>query len=312
VRRITLFIFGGMAELGREPDRPRVELLTALAGPVVSIVLGAVAFATGLWLAGPLPGTPAAVGDFRHFGAIETVLLWLGPTNVMLGLFNLIPGFPLDGGRVLRALIWWRSGDLEQATRWAARGGQLVAAALVALGVLMIFGYRIPFFGVGLGSGLWLILIGWFLNMAAVRSYEEQTALKGLDGVSVGMLMLLRFDRVPVNTSVAELERLFLHSDQRCFPVDDGDNPVGLVCLEDLRRVATVTSGDEPVTTVMRPWRELAVLSPSVPASEALRLLAARDVDQLPVVEHGRLVGFIRRRDIVKWLALRAERGRPV
>jgi Zn-dependent protease/CBS domain-containing protein len=308
VERITLFIFGGMAELGREPDRPKVELLTALAGPAASIAIGVLSFALGLFAAGPLPGTPAEIGDFRHFGAVATVLLWLGPTNIMLGLFNLVPGFPLDGGRVVRALVWWKTGDLERATRWASRGGQLVAAALIVVGVLMIFGYRVPFFGAGIGSGLWLILIGWFLNMAAFRSYEEQAAMKGLDGVSVGMLMLLRFESVSGTTTVEDLERRFLHSDQRCFPVVENGAPVGLVCLEDLRRVASVARGDEPVTTIMTPWRGLVVLTPDTPANDALRLLASRDVDQLPVVEHGRLVGFLRRRDILKWLALRSER----
>lgn len=306
VERITLFIFGGMAELGREPDRPKVELVTALAGPAASLVIGVLSFTAGLWLAGPLPGTPAEIGDFRHFGAVATVLLWLGPTNVVLGLFNLVPGFPLDGGRVVRALIWWRTGDLDRATRWASRGGQLVAAALVVMGVLMIFGYRMPVFGVGLGPGLWLILIGWFLNMAAVRAYEDQAEMKGLEGVSVGMLMLLRFESVPGNTSVEELERRFLHSDQRCFPVVENGTPVGLVCLDDLRRVAKVAQGDEPVTTIMTPWRSLAVLSPRTPASDAMRQLVALDVEQLPVMERGNLVGFVRRRDVLKWLAIRA------
>jgi Zn-dependent protease/CBS domain-containing protein len=310
VERVTLFIFGGMAELGREPDQPKVELLTALAGPVASLVLGAVSVVSGLMLAGPLPGTPAELGDFRHFGAVSTVLLWLGPANLMLGLFNLVPGFPLDGGRVVRAVIWWRTGDLEQATRSAVRGGQVVAALLVVAGMLMIFGYRLPFFGVGVASGLWLILMGWFLNLAAVRSLEEQTAHEGLGGVSVGMLMLLRFESIPSNTSMAELERSFLHSDQRCFPVVDGSVPVGLVCLGDLRRVATTMSGDAPVTTIMTPWRDLVVLSPSTPASHALRKLALLDVDQLPVMDRERLVGFVRRRDILKWLALRSEQPR--
>jgi CBS domain-containing protein len=187
-----------------------------------------------------------------------------------------------------------------------------VAAALAVIGVLMIFGYRVPFFGVGLGPGLWLILIGWFLNMAAVRSSEEQSALEGLEGVSVGMLMLMRFETAPGNASVAELERRFLHSDQRCFPVVDDGVPTGLVCLDDLRRAANIASGDEPVSTVMTPWRALTVLSPRTPASDALRQLVALDVEQLPVVERERLVGFVRRRDILKWLALRAERPQGV
>jgi CBS domain-containing protein len=111
---------------------------------------------------------------------------------------------------------------------------------------------------------------------------------------------------------VGELERRFLHSDQRCFPVVDAGAPVGLACLDDLRRVANTINGDEPVTTIMTPWRDLVVLSPRTPASDALRQLVALDVEQLPVVERERLVGFVRRRDILKWLALRSQRPQGV
>jgi Zn-dependent protease len=173
VRRITLFIFGGMAELEREPDRPKVELLTALAGPALSIALGVVATLAGAWLGSAELGRTPDTDDLHRLGPIATLLLWLGPVNVMLGLFNLVPGFPLDGGRVLRAVLWWKMKRLDKATRWAARGGQAVAALLVICGIVMMFGYRVPLLGRGFGQGLWLVLIGWFLNSAAVRSYGQ-------------------------------------------------------------------------------------------------------------------------------------------
>ena len=173
VRRITLFIFGGMAELEREPDRPKVELLTAAAGPALSIVLGVAATLMGAILGRAELGTIPDSGDLHRLGPVTTLLLWLGPVNVMLGLFNLIPGFPLDGGRVLRAVLWWKTKRFESATRWATRAGQVVAAALVVSGILMVFGHRVPFLGEGLGQGIWLVLIGWFLNAAALRSYAQ-------------------------------------------------------------------------------------------------------------------------------------------
>jgi Zn-dependent protease len=172
-RRITLFIFGGMAELEREPDRPKVELLTAAAGPALSIVLGVAATLMGALLARAELGKIPDSGDLHRLGPVTTLFLWLGPVNVMLGLFNLIPGFPLDGGRVLRAVLWWKTKRLETATRWAARAGQAVAAGLVISGILMLFGHRIPFLGEGFGQGIWLVLIGWFLNAAALRGYAQ-------------------------------------------------------------------------------------------------------------------------------------------
>ena len=173
VRRITLFIFGGMAELEREPDRPKVELLTALAGPALSLALGALATVAGGLAARAELGTTPLATDLHRLGPVSTLLLWLGPVNVMLGLFNLVPGFPLDGGRVLRAILWWKTKRLESATRWAARSGQVVAAALAAAGVAMMFGHRIPLLGSGFAQGVWLLLIAWFLNAAALRSYAH-------------------------------------------------------------------------------------------------------------------------------------------
>ncbi len=303
--RITLFIFGGMAELRREPDRPKVELLTAIAGPVTSLVIGVVSTVAGSLIGQAELGKPLTMSNLQELGPVSTLLLWLGPINVMLGLFNLVPGFPLDGGRVFRAILWWKTKNLMLATRWASRGGQAVALALVLIGVTMMFGYHVPFFGVGFGSGLWLVLIGWFLNSAAVRSYEQLVSHEVLSNVPVSKLMLSRFESVPGSMAASALEDEFLHTDQRCYPVVEGGLFEGLVCLDDLRRLPQEEWVRTPVRGIMTPVSRLAVVRPDSPASEALRLLAEHDVDQLPVIDGQRLIGLVRRRDLMRWLTLK-------
>jgi len=173
VEDITLFIFGGVSEIEDEPDTPLGEFLMAILGPVTSLVVGFIL----LFLAG-VAGDPTA--PMRDPGAMlaeltpfTTLLLWLGSINMILGVFNLVPGFPLDGGRVLRSILWALTGSLETATRWAAMVGEVIAFAMIGAGVLMIFGVSIPFFGSGFVSGLWLALIGWFLQSAALRHLRQ-------------------------------------------------------------------------------------------------------------------------------------------
>src|SRR5262245_14789842 len=161
---ITLFIFGGVAHMRGEPGSPRAELLMTLVGPVTSLVIGALATWWGAHLAAPAIVDPAdPLRAFQDVGPFATVLLWLGPINVMLGLFNLIPAFPLDGGRVLRAVLWAATRDLTRATRWAAAVGQAFALLLILAGVIMVLGVRVPWLGRGLVPGLWIAFIGWFL-----------------------------------------------------------------------------------------------------------------------------------------------------
>src|SRR5262249_43220081 len=148
------------------------ELLMAAVGPLASFVIGFIAVFVGVQLAA-LGGTPTADPEelVRMAGPVAAVLLWLGPLNILLALFHLVPGVPLDGGRLLRALLWWATGDLEKATRLASGAGRGVGWGLMTVGLLMAFGFRVPIFGTGIGSGLWVALIGWFLNQAARASY---------------------------------------------------------------------------------------------------------------------------------------------
>lgn len=303
VRRITLFIFGGMAHMEGEPPSPKSEFLMAVVGPITSIVIGVVSVMVAGALAGPelAAATDDPVAAMRNMGPVATLLMWLGPINVLLGLFNLVPGFPLDGGRVFRAILWAVTKDLKKATRWAANVGRLVSWALMGLGVTMMLTG-------GFGQGLWLIIIGWFLNSAARMSYQQLVVREGLRGVSVSEVMRPGGQTVPVNMSVDRLVREhMLAGAQDCWPVTSGEELAGLVCLQDVRRVPQERWADTPVADVMTPLGELKVAEPDEPAAKALEALGRGKMEQLPVVRDGHLLGLVRQQDILRWLTIHAE-----
>jgi Zn-dependent protease len=312
VRDITLFLFGGVSDIQREPASPGVEFIMAIVGPLTSIVLGGLL----VLLAGAGVGSVQdAITDPSQAAArlspLLTLVLWLGSVNVTVGLFNLIPGFPLDGGRVLRSILWAATGNLRRATRWATGVGQAIAWIMIIGGIAMTFGARIPFFGTGLGSGLWLAFIGWFLNSASVQSYQQVVVNDVLEGVAVSRMM--RKDP-PTCQPACTVGRLvhehILGTDDQAFPVLDGSRLVGIVTLEDVRRVARDAWDATSVGDVMTPADRLVVVSPEEQASQALEKLAGADVRQLPVVRDGELVGLLRRSDVIKWLQLHAESTR--
>ncbi len=304
---ITLFMFGGMAHMDREPERPRAEFLMAAVGPLVSIAIGVIATIGGLVLSGRALDTEGVEG-VRHVGPIATLLLWLGPINVVLGLFNLIPGFPLDGGRVLRSVLWWATGSYRKATRWASLSGQGIAWIFIAFGALMMFGQRVPFFGTGLVQGLWLALIGWFLNNAAKASQRQAIVTSALEGVPIARLMYRYVEAVDPRTSLALLvEHRMLHEKQRCFPVVKDGTLEGQICVKDVRAVPESDWQTTPVASVMTPVSRLSVLKPMDEASRALVLLTDQEVDQIPVVEGTDLIGVVRREDLLRWLSLHQE-----
>lgn len=302
VKRITLFLFGGMAQMEGEPPTPMSELLMAAVGPLVSLLIGAVATVLGLALAGIRPemlADPEALLDaVRASGPVAAVLLWLGPINLALAVFNLVPGFPLDGGRVLRALLWGATQDLVRATRWAAGAGQAVGWLMMAYGV-------VQFFTGAAASGVWMLLIGWFLNNAARSSYQMTLMRHSLEDVSVTRVMRTRLDRITSGLSITELVRdHIMPSDQRAFPVEEHGALIGLVTFEDVRRVP---QADWPVTRVdrvMTPLNRLTVLPPEARADQALDELARRDVEQIPITEGEHLLGLVRRQDLVRWISL--------
>ena len=311
VRNITLFLFGGVSNVQREPPSPGKEFLMTIVGPLTSLVLGAVFLLLGGLGLPDLTNVADPAGIYARLGPLATLLLWLGTVNILLGLFNLIPGFPLDGGRVLRSFLWAVTGNLRRATGWAAAVGHVVAWLFIIAGVAMIFGVQIPVFGTGFLGGLWLVFIGWFLNNAATQSYQQVVIRDLLDGVPVGRLM--RSGAIPTVLPASPISALvydqLLGTDERAFPVLEGETLVGLVCLEDVRKVPRDAWETTTVAEIMTPADQLAAVAPQEDAGDALDELVSRDVNQVPVVDHGRLVGMLRRRDILRWLQLHADQA---
>jgi len=309
VRSITLFLFGGVSDIQREPDSPRDEFVMAIVGPLTSIVLGGLL----AWLAGasagPLRDTMTnPTATIARLSPLTTLLLWLGSINVILGIFNLTPGFPLDGGRVLRSILWAATGNLRRATRWASWIGQAIAWLMIIGGISMAFGAQIPFFGTGLTSGLWLAFIGWFLNSASVQSYQQVVVHDILEGVAVERMMRTDPPTCLPDCSVNRLvHEHIMRTDDQAFPVLDDGRLVGLVTLEDVRKVSRHAWDTTTVSEIMTPADQLTVVTPGEDAAEALNKLVQRDVRQLPVLRDGQLVGLLRRRDIIKWLQLQAQ-----
>ena len=307
VRHITLFVLGGLAHMESEPRTWRAELGMALAGPLMSLALGVGSLVLAGLVAGPIELDPAdPTKAIARLGPVATVLFWLGPVNILLGLFNLVPGFPLDGGRVLRALLWGLTGDLLAATRWAAGAGRVFGWVLIASGFAMILGLRVPLLGSGPVAGVWIALIGWFLNSAAVMSLRRVVAEQWLGGVPASKVMERDFVAIPPGLSVrALIDEHLIGTSHRVFPVVDDGQLLGLVCVADLRKVSREEQALTPVSAVMTPLVQLQVLGPSDTAGSALDRLTQHGVNQLPVVDQGRLLGLVSREDILTWLALR-------
>jgi len=288
VKSITLFIFGGVAQIGAEPPTAGAEFRIAIAGPLVSFALAA-AF-TGL-------GT--AMGGLESLSA---PLAYLGRINLLLGAFNLIPGFPLDGGRVFRALLWKTGGNFRSATRLASRLGQVVALGFVLFGVAQFF------FGAGLMGGLWYVFIGWFLNNAAQSSYQQVVLRDLLSGVKARNVMTHQCQTVPAGVPLDRLvEDNILGQGQRCFFVADQGDLKGLITLHNIRRVASGQRGEMTTDQVMTPADSVYQVHPEDDVMEVLQKMDESDVNQVPVVDGGRLLGLITRESLLHDIRLRAE-----
>ncbi len=307
VGSVTLFLFGGVSKIEQQPRSAGVEFLTAVAGPLTSLILGTgLLVVAGLFLGVGQTDMEGAWSSLPHLGAVATFAVWLGSINIIIGLFNLIPGFPLDGGRMLRAILWRVTGDLSAATRWSSSLGQLIGWAFIGTGLAMTFGAQVPFFGTGLVSGLWLALIGWFLHSAASRAHMRMAIDEAFVGHTVAELMRTNGKTVAPSLSLMALVHdVFVHSDERAVPVVLDDKLVGLVAVSDVRTMSATAWSTTPVSSVMRVAPALSVTSPEQSLATAFEQLARRDIGQLPVVASGgRLVGLLLRRDVARWLEL--------
>jgi len=293
IRQITLFIFGGIAQMNREPPGPRAELLIAVAGPAVSVLLGGVLLAL------------AATVDAGQ-GLIALGLL-VGSVNMQLGLFNLIPGFPLDGGRVLRAGLWAWSGNFHRATRQASLVGQGFGLLLGLFGAALIAGAAgglIP--GPVAANGGWMVLIGLFL-FGATRGSRRQAGIKAsLELVAVGNLMASPVTTVSADLPVAEaVAQHFVPQGYGGFPVSDEGRLVGMVSVEDVQALPSSLWPWRRVRDIMQPWSAAMETGSDVSALAALEQMQREGLARLAVMDEGRLVGLVTRSGIARFLQLR-------
>ncbi len=290
VHNIILFIFGGISNIEQEPGTPGVEFQMAFVGPLTSLLIGLLSYLLIL----PIRETHSPV---------EAVLSYLAVTNVALGLFNLIPGFPLDGGRVLRSIIWKTTNNLQTATRITTIIGQFFAYLFILWGILQFFG------GNALG-GLLIIFTGWFLLSAAQSARTQSTYESAFRGVTVEQVMNPNAMTVPANISLQRLvDEYFLPRGLRSTLVMQGDQLAGLITLSDIRHVAREQWTQTPVGIAMIPVERLHVVSPLQNLSEVLPLMNTQDVNQLPVVQDGRLLGVLSRDAIIRSLEVRRGLG---
>jgi Zn-dependent protease len=314
VSSITLFLFGGVSNIEREPPSAKAEFFTAVVGPLTSIVLGVALLLIGSLVTSVPTGTtldPTAA--FMLLDPGETLLMWLGTINIVVGIFNLIPGFPLDGGRLLRSAIWAATRDLRVATRWASAIGQAIGWGFVLLGVAIAFGADVPFFGRGIVSGLWLAFIGWFLASAAAQSWRMQLVHELLEGWPVSRLVRPVAATVRPDLELAAFVNDWLmRGDDRAFAVvDDAGRFLGLVTLADIRRVPRPQWTATRMADVMTPRERLVTTSPREDLADALMKMSRADVSQLPVMDGQELAGMLLRSDVVKWIELQLQIQRP-
>ena len=288
VRSITLFIFGGVSEIGKEADRPGEEIRIALIGPASSYFL-ALVFG-GLWLLSR--GRAPVIGEVSQ---------WLATVNVILGTFNLLPGIPLDGGHVLRGIAWSVMGDKDRATRLAVGAGRTIGYLMILGGVIVAFRLNHLF------NGVWLGFLGWFLVHAAEGEWQRVAVGRAIAGVTASEVMSRDFPSVPCDTSLDEfVEQFLLHSGRRCYVVGESEAPRGIITLSDVLSVPRGEWSRTSVQVAMRRGDQIYSVSPDAELEDALRLMDEKNVAQVPVMLDGRLLGIIGRDHLIRLILNRA------
>ncbi|MER3420294.1 MAG: peptidase [Chloroflexota bacterium] len=288
VHSITLFIFGGVSMLGGEARRAQDEFWIAIVGPLTSFAVAVVAFV--VWLVARAAGAEV----------VRAVAGYLASINLSVGVFNLLPGFPLDGGRVLRSVVWGVRRSLLEATRVASNVGKGIAALLVALGIVMVFAG-----GIG---GLWLVFIGWFLWNAAESSYQQLVMQRSFEGLSIGPVIERAVPRVAPDVSLRQLAHDYiLKQNRRAFfvaPTDEGDIQ-GLITLSDLQKVPDEEWDRVSVYRAMTPRDRLITITPRTDALVALEIMAEHNIAQLVVVDGREPLGLLSRAALISAIQLR-------
>lgn len=287
---ITLFVFGGVARISREAATWKQEFNIAVAGPASSFVLAGIFF-----------GLAKAFEQSELMGALAG---WLTPINLALAIFNLIPGFPLDGGRILRAIVWGATGNYDRATKYASMGGQLAAYTLILIGVFRAMNGNWV-------AGIWLAFIGWFVLQAAQESYAQVAIRNMLTGMHAGDIMSREIALVPPNMSIEEYVREMLRTGRRCHLVERDGAVVGLISIHGVNQVPREDWSMTSVQAVMIPRQRILATQPSEPILSVLEKMQSEDINQMPVVAnvdgHERVVGLVSRDAILRLIQTRLE-----
>ncbi len=292
IKEITLFIFGGVAQLTKEPDDPKVELKIAIAGPIATGLLAA-----SFWFVKEI------LDSFAIYPVASSIFNYIVIINIVLIIFNMIPGFPLDGGRVLRAIWWMKSGDIQKATMIASRVGKGFALFLIFFGLLQLFTGNII-------GGLWAVFIGIFLQQVAEGGYREVVIKKSLRGIIIGNIMTRGVITIEGDFSLQRIvDEYFFKYHFNSFPVISSSKLVGVLSLNDVRAISRDAWGTTKVRDVMKPIDQQAILSQESTALDALTKMVELGVGRLPVLGKGRLVGIISRRDLMKLMAFKTDLG---
>ena len=288
VQSITLFVFGGLARIEKEPEKASQEFNIAIAGPLSSLFL-----AGCFWLVA------------RHFRGSELVVAaaqWLAEINFILAIFNLLPGFPLDGGRVFRGIVWAITKDFTRSTRMASNAGK-------ALGYLMIFiGIWQALNGNWVG-GLWTVFVGWFLLSAAQESFAQVAIRNTLNGVRAGDIMSRDIPTVPRDISLEEYIHEVLRTGHQYHLVTGAGVPVGLITLQAVRTIPRSEWSNTSIQAAMQPLDKIPAVTPNEPATNILERMQQEEIGQIPVVSDGQIVGIIGRDTIVRALQTRLQLG---
>jgi len=293
VKEITLFVFGGVSQITKEATHPRAELSIAIVGPLTSLALAGIFYGLHLLLSG------------TQQNLATSSMWWLAWINVLLAVFNLIPGFPLDGGRIFRALVWQRTHDYHRATRMATKVGQGIAYAFIAGGIALIIFFTQYWF-----NGMWLIFIGWFLNDAARASYQQVLLRDALIGITVRQVTDYDCPLIPPNLNLMELvQQYILPTGRSCFLISWGTGLEGMVTLQQIKKVPRTRWAITTVQDIMTPASKLKVAHADQDILSVLQEMNGENTNHIPVIEAGKVIGIINREDIARFLRTRADFG---
>jgi Zn-dependent protease/CBS domain-containing protein len=282
VSGINLFIFGGVSQIEKEPQSAGVEFVLAIVGPLVSFAIAGVFF--GLQLV------------FTSFAPFLAFARYLAYINALLGVFNLIPGFPLDGGRVFRSIVWALTGNPHRATSVAGTLGRFIGFAFILFGVYEVIAGNFI-------DGLWIGFIGWFLESAAGQEMQQQKIQDLLAGHTVSQAMSYDYAAVPPDLTIQELvDRHILGNGHRSFVVEEQQHVDGLLTLHDIRQLPREQWPTTRVKQAMIPWDSLKRTEPNADLWQAIEEMNHDGVNQLPVIKEGEMLGMLRREDIISYL----------